>query len=309
MREGLSSTRCRTGTRGDDNSSLPRALHQRQNPLSTGCIAARLCKSRSIFSMSVAVVPEALLRFERLLRQTYFAHQFGEPWVRTQWVELEVSVQTDQQPIVFPVSDVEPMERLVFVSQVGVEAGNDQRWVVASPTTLGLPEFNGFGESAFPACRAISLLNGGSEFRFALNSGESAVNLPFLDDLRVPAFSPVGVGQTIVRDGECRVLVRQLAADRKGFVVLPRRLVNASRHPADDERLRIELMREIDFRNGFLLPASDHGDLVGVPLACGGIVGVEFERLLELSLSPTKIPVILHLIAAQNGMRMSQRRV
>ena len=62
-----------------------------------------------------------------LLWQTDLAHQFGKPRIRTQRVELEVSVQTDQQPVVFLVSDIEPMESLIFVSQVSVEAGNLQR--------------------------------------------------------------------------------------------------------------------------------------------------------------------------------------
>ncbi len=61
-----------------------------------------------------------------LLGQTDFAHQFGKAWIGTQRVELEVGVQTNQQPIVFLVSDVEPMKGLLFVSQVGVVAGNGQ---------------------------------------------------------------------------------------------------------------------------------------------------------------------------------------
>jgi len=62
-----------------------------------------------------------------LLRQTDFAHQFGKPRIRTQRVELEVSVHANEQQIVFLISDVEPMESLLSVSQVGVEAGDDQR--------------------------------------------------------------------------------------------------------------------------------------------------------------------------------------
>ena len=68
-------------------------------------------------------------------------------------------------------------------------------------------------------------------------------------------------------------------------------------------------MSKIDFRKGFLFSAPDLANIVGVPLVRSGIVGVEFERLLELSLSARKIPVVLHLVAAQNGMRMSQGRV
>ncbi len=62
-----------------------------------------------------------------LLGQTDFAHQFGKARIGTQRVELEVSVQADQQPIVLLIGDVEPMEGLLFLSHVGVERGNRQR--------------------------------------------------------------------------------------------------------------------------------------------------------------------------------------
>src|SRR5208337_2712163 len=107
-----------------------------------------------------------------------------------------------------------------------------------------------------------------------------------------------------MRHSECRVLIRHLPANRNGFVVLPRRDANTCDHPADDGRQRIELMRTIDFRKGFLFSAPNHANIVRVPLMRSGVVGVELERLLELSLSPRKIPVVLHLVAAQNGMRM-----
>jgi len=62
-----------------------------------------------------------------LLRQADFAHQFGKPRIRAQRIELEVGVQTNEQPIVLLISDVEPMESLLFISQVGVEASYGQR--------------------------------------------------------------------------------------------------------------------------------------------------------------------------------------
>src|SRR5271166_575556 len=85
---------------------------------------------------------------DRLLR----GNQRKNPKTRigTQRVELERSVQSDQAPIVFSIGDVEPLKSLLFVSQVGVEAGNDQRRVVAI-LTLCFPELDGLGESALPA--------------------------------------------------------------------------------------------------------------------------------------------------------------
>src|SRR5713226_583321 len=60
---------------------------------------------------------------------------------------------------------------------------------------------------------------------------------------------------------------------------------------------------------GFRLPAPNRANILRVPHVCRGIVGVEFQSLLVLSLSSGKIPVVLHLVTAQNGMGMSQRRV
>src|SRR5260370_4968646 len=68
-------------------------------------------------------------------------------------------------------------------------------------------------------------------------------------------------------------------------------------------------MGTIDFSKGFLLPATNLAKLFRVPLVGRGIVGVEFQGLFVLSLSSGKIPVVLHLVAGQNGMGMSQRRI
>src|ERR1700730_1255099 len=68
-------------------------------------------------------------------------------------------------------------------------------------------------------------------------------------------------------------------------------------------------MTSIDFSQGFLLPATNEANIVRVPLVGCGIVGVKFESLLVLSLPAGKIPVVLHLIAAQNGVGMGQCRV
>ncbi len=47
--------------------------------------------------------------------QTDSAYKLGKPRVRTQRVELEVSFETNQRPIVFLVNDVGPMKSLLFV--------------------------------------------------------------------------------------------------------------------------------------------------------------------------------------------------
>src|ERR1700693_1420096 len=68
-------------------------------------------------------------------------------------------------------------------------------------------------------------------------------------------------------------------------------------------------MGTIDFSNDLLLPAPNYPNSFRVPLVSRGIVGVEFESLLELCLSPGKIPIVLHLVDAKNGMGASQGRV
>src|ERR1700721_3409748 len=68
-------------------------------------------------------------------------------------------------------------------------------------------------------------------------------------------------------------------------------------------------MSASNFRQRLLLSASECAEVFGVPLVGRGIVGVELQRFLELRFTSGKIPVIAHLVAAQNGMRMREGRV
>jgi hypothetical protein len=73
----------------------------------------------------------------------------------------------------------------------------------------------------------------------------------------------------------------------------PRRTVvqrcEGIRDHADDRCQRIKLVSTIDFSKGFLLPTANHRNIVWVPPVPRGIVGVEFEGLLELSLSSGRV--------------------
>src|SRR5690348_17210760 len=68
-------------------------------------------------------------------------------------------------------------------------------------------------------------------------------------------------------------------------------------------------MSALGFRNGLLFSAADPTDVRRMPLMSRGIVGIEFQRPFELGLSSRKIPIMLHLEAAQNSMGMSKSRV
>src|ERR1019366_1908280 len=69
------------------------------------------------------------------------------------------------------------------------------------------------------------------------------------------------------------------------------------------------LVGAIDLSNGFLFPATEHGKVERVQPVRPGIAGVEFQSLLVLSLASGKIPVVLHIVAAQNSMGIGQGRV
>src|SRR5215469_11890842 len=60
------------------------------------------------------------------LRQPHLAYQFSKARVGTQGVELEESLQTQQQAIALLICGVKPLEGLIFVSQVGVEHSNHE---------------------------------------------------------------------------------------------------------------------------------------------------------------------------------------
>src|ERR1035437_11077614 len=68
-------------------------------------------------------------------------------------------------------------------------------------------------------------------------------------------------------------------------------------------------MGAIDLSNGFLFPATEHGKVERVQPVHPGIAGVEFQSLLVLSLASGKIPVVLHIVAAEYSMGIGQGRV
>ena len=145
-----------------------------------------------------------------------------------------------------------------------------------------------------------------SEIRIVPVTGEPTKGSEFFNHLWIRTLAPISLGQAKVRWGECRVLIRQLLADLNGLVVLSYGNVNYSHHPADDRRQRIELVSAIDLNSGRLLSATNLGNITCVSHVRRGVVRIEFEGLPVLGLSPGKIPVVLHLIAAQDSMGMGQ---
>src|ERR1700741_2302374 len=105
-------------------------------------------------------------------------------------------------------------------------------------------------------------------------------------------------------DGEVGIIRCQLRTNGNCLIELPSHDQHASHNTGDDWRERIELMRPVDFGQRVLLPASQHAEVVGIPLMCGGIAGVEFESFFELSFATSKVPVILHLVLTQNSVGM-----
>ena len=65
-------------------------------------------------------------------------------------------------------------------------------------------------------------------------------------------------------------------------------------------------MGPVAFIDRLLRPATDSAKALGKPLMGGGIAGIEFEGLSELGLAAGKIPTVLHLVAAQNRMRVGE---
>ena len=102
------------------------------------------------------------------------------------------------------------------------------------------------------------------------------------------------------------VLLQQPPANRNGVIVAARSYKDASLYAADDERRWIEQISLIDFRQSIPLSAADHAKVLGEPLMGGGIVGIECKGLPEFGLAASKIPIVFHLVAAENGVRMSQ---
>src|SRR6266849_5719324 len=103
-----------------------------------------------------------------------------------------------------------------------------------------------------------------------------------------------------------RIFIRYLPQEFNGSIEVTSIYVNVTLDISDDGRQRIELVSATGFCNGLLLSATNLGNIICVIQVRRGIVGIEFEGLPVLGLSPGKIPVVLHLIGSQDGMGMGQ---
>src|ERR1017187_3695930 len=128
----------RIAKRGQSPRSRKRAIAASPFPLWLACRWG--CRSFSVFLEG----EEVLYRQPLLLWEPHPPHQFGEPWVGTQRIEEGVRLQTQQKFIALLTGSVEPVESLIFVSQVGIELSNP---VCRKVTILALrlPGFNAFG--------------------------------------------------------------------------------------------------------------------------------------------------------------------
>src|SRR5208282_1460062 len=211
----------------------------------------------------------------RLLRQPDLAHQFGKPRIRAQRGKWGEGFQTDQQPIVLPISNVEPAERLIFIPHVSIQLSNLLSREVAL-NTLGFPECNRFRERALPSRGTKSLIQSIGKPNVLGNAVELAADLEFFDHLRIHVFRPISFGQAIMTYGERRLVGCQLLAYSDRLVVSSCGEENTSELPCDDGGLGIELTRAIDFSKSLLLSAANPVQTLRVPLVGSGVVWVEF---------------------------------
>src|SRR5215471_17495995 len=103
---------------------------------------------------------------------------------------------------------------------------------------------------------------------------------------------------------KCRAFICHLLANRDGFIVPSCRVEDISHYSACGWRQRFQLAGTSDIGKGFLFSAPDITEILPVPHVRRSVIRVEFQGFLVLRLSPDKIPVILRLIAAQNGVKM-----
>jgi hypothetical protein len=97
-----------------------------------------------------------------------------------------------------------------------------------------------------------------------------------------------------MRLGERRVLVSQFLAHSNCFILLACYGVIVADGVCDNRGQRIAHVSSISFDTGLFLSASKQANVLCVALMGGGILWVRSESLLALSLSPEKIPVIVH---------------
>src|SRR5712691_5591611 len=105
---------------------------------------------------------------------------------------------------------------------------------------------------------------------------------------------------------KCRVFIRYLPQEFNGSIEVTSICVHVTLDISHDRRQRIELVSTTGFSNGLLFSATNPANVPRVPHVRRGVFGIELEGLPVLSLSPAKIPVVLHFIGAEDGMGMGQ---
>src|SRR5215813_8091637 len=90
------------------------------------------------------------LGWPSLVRQPYLPYQLNKSRIGTQGIECEFGLQAYQPPFVFLISDVEPPESLIIVSQVRIKSGNKECRPVTSLTSR-LQRLYSFGLSGLPS--------------------------------------------------------------------------------------------------------------------------------------------------------------
>src|SRR5215467_6644496 len=94
-----------------------------------------------------------ILRFKCLLQPPHFSHQLSKPYISSQRIDYEVSVQALQKYIPFAIRGVKPDKGVIVVSRVGIELGDKIRREVPG-LALRLTDFNAFGERS-PASQSL----------------------------------------------------------------------------------------------------------------------------------------------------------
>ena len=127
----------------------------------------------------------------------------------------------------------------------------------------------------------------------------------FSDGLFVLSFQRIGEPQQSAGDVETRVHFERLLELRDRFIVATGNHVDLGHVRVDDEREGVQLLGAFERSDSFVEP-PDAGEELAIPLVSCRVIWIQLNRPLELLLGLRPVPVEIHRVEPERGMRFRQ---
>jgi hypothetical protein len=171
-------------------------------------------------------------------------------------IERGVRRDAGYPSVVFLVSDIEPLEGVIPITQLAVELGAE-----VGSEIVGV----GFALRAGPSAGAIALIERVGVLGVGVVPCYLRVGSKFLNYLRVIACAPIGPCQADVPRTKRGIIGDEFRIESNRFIKLAIMGIGRSLSESYDKRERVELARAAGFFDRLLASASDIGKHLGQP--------------------------------------------